>query len=291
MTERSISKIVTASQQLEGGGFPVRRPFPTQQLMDIDPFLLLDHMGPVDWGPGEAIGAPDHPHRGFETVTYMLQGEFQHKDSAGHQGNLLPGDVQWMTAGAGVVHSEMPSARIHKEGGTIEGLQLWVNLPAKNKVAAPRYQEIPGKQIPEAETKDGLVKVRIIAGEALGRHAVIDTHIPIIYLHYTIKPEGYHSQVLPKDQNAFIYIISGELEVNKSSNTISEGQLAMLGKGDTVSFGVNKNRSLPTSFIILAGEPLNESITRHGPFVMNTKRQIQQAIKDYHEGRMGKIDS
>ena len=157
MGSRTIERVVTAHKQLEGGGFVVRRPFPTGGLGLVDPFLLLDEMGPADYGPGEAVGAPDHPHRGFETVTYMLDGEFEHEDSAGHRGFLAPGDVQWMTAGRGVVHSEMPSRRIREQGGRVHGFQVWVNLPSREKMMPPRYQEVPAAGIPEGTAPDGLV--------------------------------------------------------------------------------------------------------------------------------------
>src|ERR1700687_4695803 len=178
---REVENIVTAHRQLEGGGFVVRRPFPGERIDAVDPFLLIDEMGPVEYGPGEAIGAPDHPHRGFETVTYVLDGEMEQEDSAGHRGRLGPGDVQWMTAGAGIVHSEEPSARIREKGGRVHGFQIWVNLPARDKMMRPRYQEVPSNQIPPAETADGKARVRVIAGEALGARAVIDTRIPIVY--------------------------------------------------------------------------------------------------------------
>src|SRR5881392_3118726 len=167
-TGRTVAGIVNSIETLEGAGFLVRRPFPKPAFSEFDPFLLLDEMGPMDVAPGEAKGAPDHPHRGFETVTYMLSGEMEHKDSQGHAGSLSPGDVQWMTAGAGVVHSEMPSAEFQREGGRLHGFQLWVNLPQQKKMMQPRYQEIPSANIPTARTKDGLVSVRVIAGESLG---------------------------------------------------------------------------------------------------------------------------
>src|SRR5437763_8452171 len=175
-----IEQVVTAHKQLEGAGFVVRRPFPGE-IDAVDPFLLIDEMGPVDYAPGEAIGAPDHPHRGFETVTYVLEGEMEHEDSAGHRGRLGPGDVQWMTAGAGIVHSEMPSRRIREQGGRVHGFQIWINLPALLKMSRPRYQEVPAEKIPQAATADGKARVRIVAAEALGAKAGIDTHTPIVY--------------------------------------------------------------------------------------------------------------
>src|SRR5690554_1340488 len=189
-TNRPVARIIQSHRQREGGGFIVRRPFPSAGLSHIDPFLLIDEMGPADYGPGEAIGAPDHPHRGFETVTYMLEGEFEHEDSAGHRGTIRPGDVQWMTAGAGIIHSEMPSRRIHEDGGRIHGFQIWVNLPAKLKLTRPRYQEVSSSEIPHAKSEDGLAEVRVVAGETFGASAVINTHTPIIYQDFTMKPGG-----------------------------------------------------------------------------------------------------
>src|SRR3954469_2781973 len=163
---REVSRLITAHRQEEGAGFIVRRPLPSVSLGSADPFLLIDEMGPVDYGPGEAVGAPDHPHRGFETITYVLNGEFEHEDSAGHRGTLRPGDVQWMTAGAGIVHSEMPSRRIQDEGGRVHGFQIWVNLPRRDKLIRPRYQEYSSDRLPQAQTEDGKAHVRVIAGEA-----------------------------------------------------------------------------------------------------------------------------
>src|ERR1051325_7237618 len=175
MAIRSVSRIIKAIPTLEGAGFLVHRPFPTNTLSDFDPFLLLDEMGPMEVRPGDAKGAPDHPHRGFETVTYMLSGSFRHKDSQGHEGKLNPGDVQWMTAGRGVIHSEEPSEEFQKTGGTLHGVQLWVNLPKSEKMIRPHYQEISAAKIPSAQTRDRKVRVRVIAGDALGARAIIET--------------------------------------------------------------------------------------------------------------------
>lgn len=289
MAQRGVKSVVTAQKMLEGGGFPVRRPFPTANCLDVDPFLLLDHLGPVKWGPGEGIGAPDHPHRGFETVTYLLSGEMQHKDSRGHKGKLRPGDVQWMTAGAGVVHSELPSAKFMREGGTMHGFQLWVNLPAKNKMTKPRYQEIPRENIPSATSKDGLVSVKIIAGESIGVSAVIDTFTPIIYLHFSIKPGGSLTQTVPDNYNAFAYIIKGAATFGPESVRAREGQSAIFENGDSITIAVPQDGET-TDLLLLAGRPINEPIERYGPFVMNTRKEIRQAIRDSQEGRMGKID-
>ncbi len=284
-TSCAVMKVVDATRLREGAGFPVRRPFPTAQLAQVDPFLLLDEMGPVNWAPGEAIGAPDHPHRGFETVTYLLQGRFQHKDSGGHSGELNPGDVQWMTAGAGVVHSEMPHPDILKTGGVIHGFQLWVNLPAEKKMIPPRYQEIPTERIPDAQSEDGKVRVRVIAGKSLGVEAVIDTVIPITYLHFSIKPGGRAVQSIPHGHDAFVYVFEGEVQLGETGTRVREGQIALLDKGDSLAIGSNEHAEL----LLLAGPPLKEPLVRHGPFVMNSHEEIVQAIQDYRDGKMGMI--
>jgi hypothetical protein len=287
---RSVIAVIDSEHFLEGGGFPVRRPFPTAQLMQVDPFLLLDHLGPVKWGPGEGIGAPDHPHRGFETVTYLLSGEMQHKDSAGHSGSLRPGDVQWMTAGAGVVHSELPSDVFMKNGGTLHGFQVWVNLPARDKMMPPRYQDIPASRIPEAVSADGKIKVRVIAGESLGQAAVIETRTPILYLHFTLQPGAQIVQPVPESYNALVYVIHDELHAGDELRLVREGQMARFGGGDALRLAVDNKAAEPADLLLLAGQPLNEPVERYGPFVMNTRQEIVQAIRDYNEGRLGKID-
>ena len=287
--QRSVIAVTDSVRTLEGGGFPIRRPFPTQQLMQVDPFLLLDHLGPVRWGPGEGIGAPDHPHRGFETVTYLLSGGFQHKDSAGHAGKLTPGDVQWMTAGRGVVHSEIPSDEFMRDGGVMHGFQIWVNLPARDKMMKPRYQEIPGTGIPQAVSVDGEVRVRVIAGESLGKSAVIETRTPIYYLHFTIQPGGEAIQNVPSGYNALVYVVTGAVQAGKERKKVREGQMAQLGDGDSVRLAVPSDAALAADFLLLAGQPLNEPVARYGPFVMNTREEIEQAFRDYQSGNMGKI--
>src|SRR5580698_11180431 len=207
---RTIERTYPAVRTTEGGGFIVHRPFPTRMLMDFDPFLLLDEMGPIDYAPGEAKGAPDHPHRGFETVTYALEGQFGHKDSAGHSGTLRAGDVQWMTAGAGVVHSEMPDPEFNRTGGRVHGVQLWVNLPREDKMIAPRYQEIPSAKIPVATSKDGAVRVKVIAGEALGVKAAIETRTPILFQHFTLQPGATVVHPVPPNYRVFVYALSGK---------------------------------------------------------------------------------
>jgi redox-sensitive bicupin YhaK (pirin superfamily) len=287
---RTVSGIINSVETLEGEGFLVHRPFPTFALSDFDPFLLLDEMGPKDLAPGEAKGAPDHPHRGFETVTYMLEGRMQHKDSQGHAGKLTPGDVQWMTAGAGVVHSEMPEHEFSKTGGRLHGFQLWVNLPRRDKMIDPRYQEIPATRIPIGQTEDGLATVRVIAGSSLGARAVIETRTPIIYLHFTLQPGGSVSQQVPFEYNGFAYVVSGEGLFGADGERASRGQMVMFAQdGDEVT--IQNAGNSPLELLLIAGVPLGEPISRYGPFVMNTREEIQQAFEDYRSGRMGAIVS
>ena len=283
---REVERVIGAHRQREGGGFIVRRPVPTVGLPQVDPFLLIDEMGPVEYEPGQAVGAPDHPHRGFETVTYILEGEMEHEDSAGHRGALRTGDVQWMTAGAGIVHSEMPSRRIMEQGGRVHGFQIWINLPARLKMTRPRYQEVPGARIPTAETSDGLARVRVVAGEALGARAVIDTQTPIVYQDWTLSPGGDVTVPLPPDQRALAYVFEGAVRIGDQQREVRDGHLAMLSAGDAVRLsGADK----PGRLLLLAGVPLNEPLARYGPFVMNSEEEIMQAVRDYQSGRMGEI--
>jgi len=285
---RQVERVITAHRQLEGGGFVVRRPFPTAGLELVDPFLLLDEMGPADYGPGEAKGAPDHPHRGFETVTYMLEGQFEHEDSAGNQGTIAAGGVQWMTAGSGVVHSEMPSADIRRRGGRIHGFQVWVNLPARDKMMSPRYQELPPSRIPQAATGDGRADVRVIAGEALGVRAAIDTRTPIVYQDWRLRPGAAVDQPLAEGHRALVYVFEGRVEVGRGRQPLRDGELGLLGPGDGVRLAVPSG-SAGGRLLLLAGQPLGEPVARYGPFVMNTASEIRQALSDYQSGRFAEI--
>jgi len=288
---RSMAGVVNSIETLEGGGFLVRRPFPQASFSEFDPFLLLDEMGPMEVAPGDAKGAPDHPHRGFETVTYLLSGEMEHKDSRGHAGRLTPGDVQWMTAGAGVVHSEMPSSEFQRTGGRMHGFQLWVNLPQREKMTKPRYQEIPRAQIPQVTSEDGLVTVRVIAGEAMGQQAVIKTHTPIIYLHYTVAPGGVVAQSVPAEYNAFAYLVDGAGLFGGAKERATDGQMMMFAQdGDQIRIENPADAQTRLEVLLIAGVPLNEPVARYGPFVMNTEREIRQAFEDYVRGRMGAIE-
>jgi quercetin 2,3-dioxygenase len=280
---RTVKEVIDAVETIEGAGFVVHRPFPTQRLDHLDPFLLLDEMGPMQLGPGEAEGAPDHPHRGFETVTYLLAGEFVHADSQGNTGRLAAGDVQWMTAGDGVVHSEMPTEKIRREGGRVHGFQLWVNLPRADKRMRPRYQDVKAAAIPVAESADKKVQVRVIAGEALGKQAVIDTRTPIFYLHFSLQAGARHTQAAASDHNVFAYVVSGAVEAG--GRTVKKGQMAIFGPGDSVELAADE----PAELLLLGGKPLGEPVARYGPFVMTTRQELMEAFDDFRAGRMGAI--
>jgi redox-sensitive bicupin YhaK (pirin superfamily) len=288
LLRRSVARIVDGLRTLEGEGFAVRRPFPTPTLDHVDPFLLLDEMGPADLGPGEAKGAPDHPHRGFETVTYMLRGRLEHRDSAGNAGSLGPGDVQWMTAGAGVVHSEMPAAAFQRTGGRMHGFQLWVNLPRRDKMMAPRYQDVPVARIPVVRSAEGIT-VKVIAGEALGARAVIDTRTPIMYLHFTLAPGARVVQPVPHDWNAFAYVFDGRGLAGKDDRLVSDGQAAIFATdGEGVALAAPASAQAPLEVLLVAGLPLREPVARYGPFVMNTREEIVQAVEDFRGGRLAR---
>src|ERR1044072_6369192 len=286
---RNVARLVQSLSTLEGGGFPVRRPFPIAGFSHFDPFLLIDHLGPVQLKDGAALGAHDHPHRGFESVTYVLAGENEHRDSFGNADVLRPGDVQWMTAGGGVIHSEMPTARFHSEGGVQEGFQIWVNLPAVDKMMTPRYQTLRADDIPRATSADGRVAVRVIAGESLGHAARIDTRVPIQMLHFAIQPGGSITQSVPAEQNGLIYVFKGAARIGSEQREVREGQAALLASGGSVEIGVAAAAKVAAELLLLSGKPLNEPVARYGPFVMNTREQIEQAFRDYQNGRFGVI--
>jgi redox-sensitive bicupin YhaK (pirin superfamily) len=271
---RSVKAIVPTRTVLEGGGFKVRRPAAMGSLMS--PFLLLDEMGPANYGPGEAVGAPWHPHRGFETVTYMLAGEMEHEDSVGSKGVITPGDVQWMTAGKGIIHSELPTKKMMDEGGLMHGFQIWVNLPAKDKMMNPRYQDITSDDSPTIDK--GGVWARVIAGECLGIESSIDTVIPITYVHVKMEPGKSLDKNLDTELNGMIYVFKGEVSIEEKS--VKDGSLALLSAGSEVIIEAKEE----SEFLILAGPELNEPIARYGPFVMNTREEILQAIDDYQRG-------
>lgn len=271
---RFVVKKVLAKSQREGDGAVVRRSIGRPELKSLDPFLMLD-----EFSVSPPAGFPDHPHRGFETVTYMLQGAFTHQDFAGHKGTIRAGDVQWMTAGRGIIHSEMPAAE-----GTQKGLQLWINLSSKDKMVEPRYQELLSQDIPRAEG-DG-VEVTIIAGESMGVQSPVYTRTPTMFLDFTLKPKAQMHQSIPESWNSFVYIIEGEGvfgTINSSPTTAHH--VLVLSPGDGLSLW-NKS-SKPLRFVLIGGEPINEPVVQYGPFVMNTQAEIDQTIEDYQYCKNG----
>ena len=289
---RRTQRVITSIQTYEGEGFPVRRPFPGLERAVADPFILLDQMGEVQYGVGEAKGAPDHPHRGFETVTYMIDGEFVHRDSTGGGGIIANGDTQWMTAGAGIVHSEMPPEKLVQSGGLFHGVQLWVNLPAAKKFSPPGYQDIAASSVTLLRSHDGGALVRIIAG-TLGEHRGPGvTQTPIAYAHVTLAPGSRLEVPWRPDFNALVYALGGFGTVGTERVPLGSGQLAVLGDGDAVRIeggALQDSRTPAFDVLLLGGRPIGEPVVQYGPFVMNTREEILQAVADYQSGKMGSI--
>ena len=287
---RSVQIVTNSIETVEGDGFVVHRSFPSRSIRNLDPFLLLDEMGPLDLLPQEEKGFPNHPHRGFVTVTYMLEGRFEHKDSQGNSGKLGPGDIQWMTAGSGLVHSEMPEEEFTKSGGTLHGFQLWINLRKNDKWLKPDYQDVPSTKIPIVNTPDGKVSIKVIAGNYLNTKAVISTLTPVLYLHFSLQPGGEVDCAVPENYNAFAYVISGNGLFGKD-NVIGKKKNLIVFKndGNFTSIRVPKSAQSSLDVLLIAGVPLNEPIVQYGPFVMNTQEEIDSTLEDYRNGRIGKI--
>ena len=286
MTDREVAELLPAQRAVEGDGFVVRRPFPTMQRSYVDPFLLWDHMGPVDHAPGEGVGTPHHPHRGFETVTYLLEGELEHRDSLGNHGFLGQGDTQWMTAGRGVIHKEGPSEAFKARGGTLHGLQLWVNLPAAEKMRPASYQDIRATEVAVVEPSEG-VTARVIAGEAFGVQGPGRTVTPINYTHLTMAPGSGARTAVPADHHVVAYPLVGSFSVPSAHGddvVVPEAVMAIFAPGDQVELHGPADGA-PAEVILLTGQPLNEPVVREGPFVMNTRAELLQAFEDYNAGR------
>jgi hypothetical protein len=284
VSARTVLRTLPAQRAVEGDGFVVRRPFPVPGVDLVDPFLLLDHMGPVDHGPGEAVGTPVHPHRGFETVTYLLDGELQHRDSLGNQGVLGPGDTQWMTAGRGVLHEEGPTPRFLADGGRLHGVQLWVNLPAASKMIAPAYQDLTADRVAVGHPAEG-VTVRVIAGEAFGLVGPGTTVTPITYSHVSLGPGCAVTGPFESDHTVLVYPLVGAVDV--AGRTLAESELGVLGPGEVVELAAPGAAPAPSEVLVLSGRPLREPVARYGPFVMNTRQELIQAIEDVQSPDFG----
>jgi quercetin 2,3-dioxygenase len=287
-TERPVKRVTTAPSAFEGEGFPVRRAFAGVPTEELDPFIHMDQMGSVDYGPGEPRGTNWHPHRGFETVTYMLDGTFQHQDSHGGGGVITDGATQWMTAGGGILHIETPPEALVVSGGLFHGLQLWVNLPAKDKMTSPRYQSLEGEQVALLSSPDGGALVRVVAGDVAGHKGPGDTHTPIAFVHATVAPGAQLSLPWRPDFNALAYVLSGQGSVGSEGRPVEGGQLAVFGQGDRLTLRARDGQE-PLEVIVLGGRPIREPVAHYGPFVMNTREELQQAVDDYQAGKLGVI--
>jgi len=289
---RPVRSLTTAPAGLEGEGFPVRRAFAGVPMEVLDPFIHMDQMGEVEYAPGEPKGTPWHPHRGFETVTYMVDGTFQHQDSIGGGGLITNGATQWMTAGAGILHIERPPEELVASGGLFHGVQLWVNLPASEKWVAPRYQDIGPSALRLLASPDAESLVRVIAGAVGSHQGPGATRTPITMLHVTVAPGS--QLVLPweQDRNALVYVLSGRGAVGPDGRPVETGQLAVLGSGDTIVLrgaAHQEQRHPALDALVLGGRPIGEPVAAYGPFVMNTRAELEQAFADYQAGRLGQI--
>ncbi len=285
--EREVISVTTGPSGLEGEGFPVRRAFAGVDLARLDPFVHMDQMGEVDYGPGEPKGTPWHPHRGFETVTYMIDGTIRHQDSNGGGGLITDGDTQWMTAGGGILHIEAPPEELVVSGGLFHGIQLWVNLPARLKMTQPRYQDIRAGQVALLSSPDGGALLRVIAGTFGGHAGPGVTHTPISLVHATVSAGARVRLPWRADFNALAYVLAGSGSVGTEKRPVRMGQLAVFGSGDFVTLSAGARESMDV--LLLGGEPIREPVAAYGPFVMNTREELVQAFEDYQAGRLGSI--
>jgi quercetin 2,3-dioxygenase len=290
--DRPVVSVSTAPSGFEGEGFPVRRAFAGVSMADLDPFVHMDQMGEVEYAPGEPKGTPWHPHRGFETVTYIIDGVFRHQDSNGGGGLITNGDTQWMTAGGGILHIEAPPEELVLSGGLFHGIQLWVNLPGRLKMIQPRYQDIRAGQVALLTSKDGGALLRVIAGELDGQAGPGATNTPITLVHATVSPGAQVRLPWRADFNALAYVLAGSGTVGKERRPVRTGQLAMFGFGESITFAADSAMDGPSpalDILLLGGEPIREPVATYGPFVMNTKAELAQAFEDYQKGRLGSI--
>ncbi len=290
--ERPVLAVSSAPAGHEGEGFPVRRTMAGIAYEHLDPFIMMDHMGEVDYAAGEPKGTNWHPHRGFETVTYLIEGQFIHQDTHGGGGVITEGATQWMTAGSGLLHIETPPEQLVEQGGLFHGFQLWVNLPAKDKFLTPNYQGISSEQILLLASADGGSLLRVIAGEVDGHRGPGSTHTPITLLHASVVPGGQLSLPWQSSYNALAYVMAGSGTIGPDAQPIHAGQLAVFGAGDRITIAADARQDGRTSsleVILLGGEPIREPMAHYGPFVMNTRAELQQTLEDYHAGRLGII--
>ena len=290
---RPVASVTTAVRGFEGEGFPVKRAFAGVDLAAVDPFIMMDEMGEVDYGPGEPKGTPWHPHRGFETVTYIIDGAFDHQDSFGGGGHISNGATQWMTAGSGLLHIEAPPEALVMSGGLFHGLQLWVNLPKSDKLVQPRYQDLAAERTTLLSSYDGGALVRVIAGDVAGHQGPGSTHTPMAMVHASIAAGARLEVPWRRDFNALVYVMRGVGAVGLENTPISAGQLAVLGAGDALRVSASGRADAAgqrgLEVVLLGGQPIREPIAWGGPFVMNTRAEVREAFSDYQTGRFGKV--
>ncbi|HVB90769.1 MAG TPA: pirin family protein [Acidimicrobiales bacterium] len=289
---RPVRGITDSPSGLEGEGFPVRRAFAGVPVSDLDPFIHMDQMGEVEYAPGEPKGTAWHPHRGFETVTYMIDGTFQHQDSIGGGGLITNGSTQWMTAGSGILHIERPTEQLIATGGLFHGIQLWVNLPAAEKMVDPRYQDLDAGDSVLLTSPDGGALVRVIAGDVAGHRGPGSTHTPISLAHVTLQPGAELVLPWPTEFNALIYVLAGRGTVGPDARPLHTGQLVVHGGGDALTLRaheVQESRHPALDVLVLGGRPIGEPVAAHGPFVMNTRAELVKAFEDYEAGRLGTV--
>lgn len=289
---RPVLGVTTAPVGYEGEGFPVRRAFAGIDLKHLDPFIHMDQMGEVNYAPGEPKGTPWHPHRGFETVTYMIDGIMEHQDSNGGGGTIGGGDTQWMTAGGGILHIEAPPEHLVTTGGLFHGVQLWVNLPRDNKMAAPRYQDITGAKVALLSSPDGGALVRVIAGKVDGHQGPGSTYTPISLVHATVAPGASLTLPWNPEFNAIAYVLAGDGLVGAERRPVRSGQTTVFGHGDTLTIAAadtQDSRTESLEVFVLGGRPIREPVAMAGPFVMNTRAEVIQAFEDFQAGRLGSI--
>lgn len=290
--ERPVRSVTTAPSGVEGEGFPVRRAFAGVDMALLDPFIHLDQMGAVEYAPGEPKGTPWHPHRGFETVTYMIDGIIEHQDSNGGGGVITDGDTQWMTAGSGILHIEAPPEHLVVSGGLFHGFQLWVNLPAKDKFLTPAYQDLRGNEVTLLTSPDGGTVIRLIAGDLAGHEGPGATHTPITMIHATLSPGARLHLPWRIDFNALAYVLNGTATFGAEYRPAAAGQLIVYGAGNAMTMAADRTqetRSPNVDVLILGGRPIGETVAWYGPFVMNTHAELAQAFDDYQAGRLGSI--
>ena len=283
---RKVIEIKDCMKTFEGDGIPVTRAFPVPEMRELDPFLLFDHFGPINYEPGGATGVPAHPHCGFEAITYLLGGEVEHKDSWGGQAAIETGDIQWMTTGSGLIHSELVTDKFKNSGGVMQGLQIWVNLPQKYKKVKPWYQHIKKDDIPTIDDLNNVL-IKVLVGEVKNVSSAVQTYSPVSIFDVQFSKPNLIDLDIPKNQTVMVYVIDGELKFDTDNKIARKGQMIYF---DQSSDAINLTSISPSgSYLVLSGEPINQPIVRYGPFITNTEGEMKQVMLEYQNGKMGTL--